>query len=93
MFAHLRYHGAEVEAHSRTGEFAIETLDLNDPTDVEYRAFTISALNNFEDDIRRLESHLQRTDWVGPEHAAEIEQLQDDLARIKGFRDLILGRP
>lgn len=39
MFDHLRYRGANVVPHSKTGRFVEELLDLNEPKSVEYRTF------------------------------------------------------
>lgn len=39
MFDHLRYRGPSVVPHSKTGTFAEELLDLNEPKSVEYRTY------------------------------------------------------
>ena len=44
MFDHLRFRGGEVDAASKTGEWTIERLDLNDPLVVQWREGFIGAL-------------------------------------------------
>lgn len=39
MFDHLRYRAPNVVPHSKTGTFAEELLDLNEPKSVQYRTF------------------------------------------------------
>jgi HNH endonuclease len=54
MFEHLRYVGAKVEAHSPTGEFALEELDLNEPDLLDYRQFYARLVSKTLDDVREL---------------------------------------
>lgn len=44
MFDHIRYKGAEVAAHSESGKWTVEMLDLNDPKLLEYRRDVIGII-------------------------------------------------
>lgn len=78
MFDHLRYRGADVVSHSKTGTFAAVLLDLNDPTSVKYRTFfqrvldeAVAAVEQSEKLVADIDAKLQTAS------GAEFTRLQN----------------
>ncbi len=81
MFAHLRYKGAEVNAHSETGKWTIEYLDLNEERLISYRRDIINLTKQAEkyvEDCRgtlqRYEKHLASTTDVSERESLTAKQ-------------------
>lgn len=87
MFDHLRYRGATVVAHSETGTFAIDLLDLNAPTSIEFREFferTLEQARTKLAESRLLVSEVETA--ISGSSGARLAQLQQGLRRAKANR-------
>jgi hypothetical protein len=86
MFAHLRYKGAVVEAHSKTGEFVIDQLDLNAPTSLQFREFFDDALANARQKLRACVDLVQDIEAAtGRAAGARLAELQVALDEAKAI--------
>lgn len=62
MFRHLQYKSARVEAKTQAGKCADEKLDLNGPTDVEYRGFVLRLIDKLVHEKELVESALKKAE-------------------------------
>jgi hypothetical protein len=95
MTKHLRYAAAKVEAVSEVGKFALELLDLNDPTVVQYRELVLHQIDLLEEKIAEIERKIKlalkrrNVGLMTRERAQEaIERLNELLERQRSM----LGR-
>jgi len=98
MFRHIRFKGSKVEARTVAGRVLLETLDLNDDSAVEYRAFIVRLIESTaakKAELERSRSQLEELRATGAVQTAEVDEAIDlideklrtlsmDLARLAG---------
>lgn len=98
MASHVRFKRAQVDARSRTGEFMLEFLDLNDSEFLSFRETTLAAIDACESklyDLAKLtiaiNSALKKKQISEKDHTADLEivqrksdELKDALANLSG---------
>jgi len=97
MWNHLRYDGTTVEAKSRSGEWTVELLDLNDPQLKEVRKTILKTIDATISEILRARKVLQQLKQVATtinassgfleeieDHRLSIERMETQLGMLTG---------
>ncbi|WP_298193728.1 HNH endonuclease [Metallibacterium sp.] len=91
MIEHLRYKHSCVEAKSSAGKFALEMLDLNDPTLVKYRQALITIIDATESKLREAYAiHKGRIDQINSD-ADSVSTLDTDISKVQQEIDRLRG--
>lgn len=95
MFDHLRYQGGAVVSKSRAGDWSIDLLDLNDPSEVTHRFSIIKALEVLHLYLSQSMKTLERMDikletrLSGPEKSLATTRRQEVEGNIAELRAAI----
>jgi hypothetical protein len=98
MFEHLRYKDATVTSRTKAGEVAVELLDLNAPSKVQYRENMLHLIELQEADIAKLKRMIdklkaRRASGVISEsdHLSAVQRIDSALSRATAALGMLDG--
>lgn len=98
MYDHLRFRGAKISPHSRTGKFSEELLHLNDQKFINYREMVLAMrdglklrINEYRNTVQLIQDKIESSDDDIKEslndnlisYTTKLNELEDILFRIE----------
>lgn len=80
MFSHLRYHGSTVARKTNAGQCAIEVLDLNDETEIQFRKTILRVIDSLIRSRKQIAETLREIDrrlTAGPPEEKALRRRRD----------------
>ena len=92
LFQHLRYEGVLVLSKSKTGEFTVELLDLNDDLSVEYRQNLLDICASIElnfQNVRKTISQLDKRIKTATDNEMKLKLEEEKIKHEQNLNRLI----